>query len=44
MVNNFYSNIGDNFGLPAGTRRFIKTSLLFKNEIVTAFKNAKIIN
>ena len=35
---------GINSILPVGNRRFIKTSLLFKNEIVTAFKNAKIIN
>jgi hypothetical protein len=37
-----YGQNGDNTVLPVGNRRFIKTSKLTKNELITAFKNAKI--
>lgn len=35
---------GENTILPVGNRRYIKTSKLTKNELIIAFKNAKIIN
>jgi hypothetical protein len=35
---------GDNTILPVGNRRFIKTSKLTKDELITAFKNAKIMD
>jgi hypothetical protein len=35
---------GDNSILPVGNRRYIKTSKLTQDELITAFKNAKIID
>jgi hypothetical protein len=35
---------GDNSILPVGNRRFIKTNKLTKDELITAFKNAKIVD
>ena len=35
---------GDSSILPVGNRRFIKTSKLTKDKLITAFKDAKIID
>jgi hypothetical protein len=38
------SQNGDKTILPVGKRRYIKTNKLTKDELITAFKNAKIMD